>query len=67
GGNYGWSIVEGRQPVNTHFERGPTPILPPTVDHPHSESASITGGEFYYGKRLPTLADQYVYGDYETG
>ena len=67
GGNYGWSIVEGRQPVNTHFERGPTPILPPTVDHPHSESASITGGEFYYGKRLPTLSDQYVYGDYETG
>lgn len=67
GGNYGWSIVEGRQPVNTHFKRGPTPILPPTVDHPHSESASITGGEFYYGKRLPTLQGQYVYGDYETG
>ena len=67
GGNYGWSIVEGRQPVNTHFQRGPTPILPPTVDHPHSESASITGGEFYYGKRLPTLYGQYVYGDYETG
>ena len=67
GGNYGWSIVEGRQPVNTHFQRGPTPILPPTVDHPHSESASITGGEFYYGKRLPSLVGQYVYGDYETG
>jgi len=67
GGNYGWSIVEGRQPVNTHFKRGPTPILPPTVDHPHSESASITGGEFYYGKRLPSLVGQYVYGDYETG
>jgi len=67
GGNYGWSIVEGRQPVNTHFKRGPSPILPPTVDHPHSESASITGGEVYYGKRLPTLAGQYVYGDYETG
>ncbi|MBO12006.1 MAG: hypothetical protein CMJ68_14725 [Planctomycetaceae bacterium] len=67
GGNYGWSIVEGRQPVNTQFQRGPTPILPPTVDHPHSEAASITGGEFYYGTRLPTLRDQYVYGDYETG
>ncbi|MBQ16508.1 MAG: hypothetical protein CMJ65_05235 [Planctomycetaceae bacterium] len=67
GGNYGWSIVEGRQPVNTHFKRGPSPILPPTVDHPHSEAASITGGEVYYGRRTPGLFGQYVYGDYETG
>ena len=67
GGNYGWSIVEGRQAVNSDFPRGPTPILPPTVDHPHSEAASITGGEVYYGTKLPGLTGQYVYGDYETG
>lgn len=67
GGNYGWSIVEGRQAVNSDFPRGPTPILPPTVDHPHSEAASITGGEVYYGTKLPALTGQYVYGDYETG
>jgi len=67
GGNYGWSIVEGPQPVNTHLTRGPTPILPPTVAHPHSEAASITGGIVYYGSKLPDLSGEYVYGDYETG
>ena len=67
GGNYGWSIVEGRQPVHPTGKRGPTPILPPTVEHPHSEAASITGGIVYHGKRLKELAGAYVYGDWQTG
>ena len=49
GGNYGWSIMEGRQPVRPEGRRGPTPILPPTAEHPHSEAASITGGYVYRG------------------
>jgi uncharacterized repeat protein (TIGR03806 family) len=67
GGNYGWSIVEGRQPVHPEGRRGPTPILPPTVEHPHSEAASITGGYVYRGSRLPGLVGVYVYGDYQSG
>ena len=67
GGNYGWAVVEGRQPTNPEWPRGPTPILPPTVDHPHSEAASITGGLTYYGSRLPDLTGTYIYGDYQTG
>ena len=67
GGNYGWSIMEGRQPIDPGGERGPTPILPPIVEHAHSEAASITGGYVYYGSRLPKLQGAYVYGDYETG
>lgn len=67
GGNYGWSAMEGPQPVDTENPRGPTPILPPTVPHPHSEAASITGGHVYYGDRLPELTGSYIYGDYETG
>jgi uncharacterized repeat protein (TIGR03806 family) len=67
GGNYGWSVMEGRQPARPDSPRGPTPILPPTVDHPHTEGASITGGYVYRGGRLPELAGDYVYGDYETG
>lgn len=67
GGNYGWSVVEGRQEVRPTAKRGPTPILPPTVDHPHSESRSITGGHVYYGSRLPELAGRYIYGDFTTG
>ena len=67
GGNYGWSVTEGPQPVHPDWAVGPTPILPPVVDHPHSEARSITGGVVYTGKRLPELADTYVYADYETG
>lgn len=67
GGNYGWSIMEARQPINPEGQRGPTPILPPTVDHSHVEAASITGGYVYWGERLEELQGAYVYGDYETG
>ncbi len=67
GGNYGWSLVEGRQPVRPEGKRGPTPVLLPAVDHPHTEARSITGGRFYYGNRLKELDGVYIYGDYVTG
>ncbi|MBM84075.1 MAG: hypothetical protein CMJ78_26275 [Planctomycetaceae bacterium] len=67
GGNYGWSVMEGRIPANPEFPRGPTTILPPTIDHPHSESSSITDGLTYYGKRLAELHGHHVYSDYDTG
>jgi putative heme-binding domain-containing protein len=67
GGNYGWSVREGRQPVRPESRVGPTPILPPTVDHPHSEAASMTGGYVYRGSHLNDLAGVYIYGDYQSG
>jgi putative heme-binding domain-containing protein len=67
GGNYGWSIREGRQPVRPEGRLGPTPILPPAIDHPHSEAASITGGHVYRGRLLHDLVGSYVYGDYQSG
>lgn len=67
GGNYGWSLMEGTHVVRPGSKKGPTPILPPVVEHPHSEAASITGGYVYHGKRLPELNKAYIYGDYETG
>ncbi len=67
GGNYGWSIVEGTHPFRPERKRGPTPILPPAVEHPHSEFRSITGGYFFKSPRLPELQGAYVYGDYDTG
>src|SRR5262249_50641613 len=66
GGNYGWSVMEGRQPVRPESKRGPTPILPPTLDFPHTEAASITGGYVYRGKRLQDLAGAYLCGDWMT-
>lgn len=64
GGNYGWSVMEGPQPVRPESKRGPTPILPPALSFPHSEAASITGGYVYRGKRLPDLVGCYICGDW---
>ena len=67
GGNYGWSLLEGsQQPIKPGGKHGPTPVLPPTMEHPHSEAASITGGCVYRGKLLPELVGSYIYGDWET-
>ncbi|MCA9212961.1 MAG: PQQ-dependent sugar dehydrogenase, partial [Planctomycetales bacterium] len=67
GGNYGWAVMEGSLVTNPNWPRGPTPILPPTIEHEHSESSSITDGLTYYGNRLPQLHGHHVYGDYDTG
>jgi uncharacterized repeat protein (TIGR03806 family) len=67
GGNYGWSVREGNHPFRPQRDTGPTAILPPIVEHPHSDFRSITGGYVYEGERLPELKDAYLYGDYDTG
>jgi len=67
GGNYGWSVMEGTHPFFPERKIGPAPISPPIVEHHHSEARSITGGFVYHGKRLPELADHYLYCCYQTG
>ena len=67
GANYGWSIYEGSHPFYLTRQRGPTPILKPTLEHSHLEARSLTGGIVYYGKRFPELEGAYIYGDYSTG
>jgi uncharacterized repeat protein (TIGR03806 family) len=67
GGNYGWSVLEGTHDFRPERKKGPTPILKPVVEHPHSDFRSITGGFVYHGKRLPELKGAYVYGDFDTG
>ena len=67
GANYGWSILEHTQPVNPETPRGPTPIVPATAAHSHTESRSMTGGRVYRGERIPKLKGTSIYGDYVTG
>lgn len=67
GANYGWSVTEGSHPFYLERKAGPGPILPPTVEHHHSEARSLTGGVVYYGSELPDLQGAYIYGDYSTG
>jgi putative heme-binding domain-containing protein len=67
GGNYGWSVMEGRMQQRGDVKRGPTPIRPPVKDHPRSEANSITGGVVYDGPKHADLDGFFVYGDYVTG
>ena len=66
GGNYGWSIMEGPNPVHPDGNRGPTPIIPPLVALSHAEAASLSGGLVYRGKKLPELYGHYIFGDWQT-
>jgi putative heme-binding domain-containing protein len=65
GGNYGWSAMEGPQPIKPH-KVGPTPIRPALIELPHTIACSVTGGRVYRGKRFPELYGAYVFGDWET-
>ncbi len=67
GANYGWAVREGTKPFHTHLKPGPAAFVDPLIEHPHSESRSLTGGVVYRGKKLPDLRGVYVYGDYATG
>lgn len=67
GANYGWSVYEGSHPFYLQRKLGPTPVSQPTLEHPHSESRSLTGGVVYYGDKFPELRGAYIYGDYSTG
>jgi uncharacterized repeat protein (TIGR03806 family) len=59
--------MEGTHPFRPTRPKGPTPILPPVVEHNHHEFRSLTGGYVYRGTRLPDLKGTYIYGDYDTG
>ncbi|MFO0918670.1 MAG: PQQ-dependent sugar dehydrogenase, partial [Planctomycetaceae bacterium] len=67
GGNYGWSVREGRHPFRPDRPAGPTPILSSVVEHNHNDFRSVTGGFIYHGNRLPELKGCYIYSDYDTG
>lgn len=67
GANYGWSIYEGSHPFNLNRKPGPEPVVFPTIEHPHSEFRSLTGGIVYYGRKMPDLRGAYIYGDWSTG
>ena len=67
GENYGWSVYEGSHPFYLNRKLGPTSVVLPTIEHSHSESRSLTGGQVYHGKELAELDGLYIYGDFSTG
>ena len=67
GSNHGWPVMEGSHPFHPNAKRGPTPIVPPVMEHHHRECRSITGGYVYRGDKFPELKGAYLYGDYAYG
>jgi uncharacterized repeat protein (TIGR03806 family) len=67
GENYGWSVYEGGHSFYLERKLGPTPHVPPTIEHSHAEFRSLTGGVVYYGDKLPDLNGAYIYGDFSSG
>ena len=67
GSNAGWSLTEGRQPINAQLDPGPTAtVTPPVIELDHSQAASVNGGLVYRGKKFPALEGKYIFGDYMT-
>ncbi|MCW2599539.1 MAG: hypothetical protein JWM02_1368 [Frankiales bacterium] len=69
GANYGWSVYEGdlRFKQDEMFTPG-GPLIVPALTYLHADGGcSITGGEVYRGKQLPSLDGSYVFGDYCVG
>ena len=55
GGNYGWSAMEGPQPIKSE-QVGPTPIHPPLIELPHTIACSVTGGLRLSRQEVPRAA-----------
>jgi glucose/arabinose dehydrogenase len=79
GGNYGWNIREGTHcfnPVdNAHPPSEPCPVtgargeplIGPVIETGHDVGNVIVGGYIYRGSALPSLAGNYVFGEWSTG
>ena len=69
--NLGWRVMEGTRCTN--LGGGPacnSPALtPPVVEYTHAEGCSVTGGEMYFGRDLPTAAfgGAYLFADFCNG
>ena len=75
GGNYGWKWYEG---LHTYRDRyaldhsklsssSRSTLIPPIIEYDHTQGSSITGGEVYYGAKIPHLKGIYIYGDFVSG
>jgi len=67
GGNYGWSLREGKHPFGPKGSKPRRDLIDPIWEYNHSIGKSITGGVVYRGKKLPELVGHYLYADYVTG
>ena len=65
GGNYGWSLMEGRHCFPPKVTMGNREgLVEPIAEYGRSDGISVTGGYVYRGHALPELQGGYVFGDF---
>lgn len=67
GGNYGWSLMEGKRcfrPRRDCFKKG---ISLPLNTYTHALGTAVIGGYVYRGLSSPSLQGLYIFGDYSSG
>lgn len=67
GGNYGWSVREGKHPFGPNGVEPRKHLIEPIWEYDHQVGKSITGGSVYRGKAIPAIQGMYIYGDYVSG
>jgi glucose/arabinose dehydrogenase len=67
GGNYGWSIYEGKQCMRMRFDCMNSEFKAPVAEYDHQRGTAVTGGYVYHGSLYPELQGVYVFGDFESG
>ena len=67
GGNYGWSVREGKHPFGLNGVAAREHLIEPIWEYDHKVGKSITGGSVYRGKTIPAIVGSYIYGDYVSG
>ena len=67
GGNYGWSLREGKHPFGPKGVEARADLIEPIWEYPRTDGRSITGGVVYRGKQLPEIEGAYIYADWVTG
>ncbi|KAA0132904.1 PQQ-dependent sugar dehydrogenase [Gimesia chilikensis] len=67
GGNYGWSVREGKHPFGPNGVEARKHLIEPIWEYDHQVGKSITGGSVYRGKAIPAIQGMYIYGDYVSG
>ncbi len=64
--NLGWRCREGAHPYNASCGPG-SALTDPVAEYGHNPDEAITGGYVYRGSRHPTIAGEYVFGDFISG
>ena len=64
--NFGWSAYEGTHRFND--DQSQDGVTMPIFEYQHGDAGcSVSGGDVYHGREVPSLAGWYVFGDYCSG